>query len=37
MAQWSGLTFIRYFPDTPVMIDRIDHLVLEDGTVIQAE
>lgn len=35
-SPWSGITFTRYFPDTPMMIDRIDHLVLEDGTVIQA-
>ena len=35
MSPWSGITFTRYFPDTPLVIDQIDHLVLEDGTVIQ--
>ena len=36
MAQWCGLDFVRYFPDSPMMIDQVDHLIFEDGTVIPA-
>lgn len=34
--QWGGADFIRYYPDAPIMIDQVDHLILEDGTVILA-
>ena len=34
--QWGGVDIIRYFPDSPMMIDRVDHLIFEDGTVIPA-
>lgn len=37
MPQWGGEAFVRYFPDIPMVIDQIDHLIFEDGTVIQAE
>ena len=36
MAQWGGVDVIRYFPDSPMMIDQVDHLIFEDGTVIPA-
>lgn len=36
MAQWCGLDFVRYFPDSPMMIDQVGHLIFEDGTVIPA-
>lgn len=36
MAQWGGVDVIRYFPDSPMMIDQVDHLILGDGTVIPA-
>lgn len=34
--QWGGMDVIRYFPDSPMMIDQVDHLIFEDGTVIPA-
>ena len=34
--QWGCLDFLRYFPDAPMAIDQVDHLILEDGTVIPA-
>lgn len=36
-ASWNGITFVRHFPDTPMVIDQIDHLIFEDGMVIQAD
>lgn len=35
-ARWCGVDFVRYFPDSPMMIDQVDHLIFEDGTVIPA-
>ena len=37
MPQWCEESFVRNLPDIPMVIDQIDHLIFEDGTVIQAE
>ena len=36
VAQWGAVNVVRYFPDSPMMIDQVDHLIFEDGTVIPA-